>query len=85
MKYLGIKLRNIYKGDHKLIDVLIPIILRSEPQLQKKIDLLIKKKVKTGMYSPKLIQKTIEEHVEGLRQYGFNLNYLYIYNTSYIY
>ncbi|KAJ3413081.1 Fanconi anemia group D2 protein [Chytridiales sp. JEL 0842] len=53
----------------KVIDVLVLIIMRGEPNMQKKIDALLKKVVKAGYFSEKLLKRSIQDHSEGLKQY----------------
>ncbi|KAJ3240211.1 Fanconi anemia group D2 protein [Chytriomyces hyalinus] len=55
--------------DYKPIDIIVLLLLRSDGQVQKRVDLLIKTKIKKGLLSLDVLQTTIDSFFGGLQQY----------------
>ncbi|ORY40978.1 hypothetical protein BCR33DRAFT_719084 [Rhizoclosmatium globosum] len=55
--------------DHKPIDLIVMVLLRQDLQNQKKIDTLIKSKIKEGLMSPDLVTETFGQYFVGMQQY----------------
>ncbi|KAJ3138453.1 Fanconi anemia group D2 protein [Physocladia obscura] len=60
--------------NHLPIDLIVLTLLRSDLQIQKKVDALIKSKVKNSLISQKLVEISFKQFFSGLQQLGFFLN-----------
>ncbi|KAJ3390789.1 Fanconi anemia group D2 protein [Entophlyctis sp. JEL0112] len=59
--------KSVIEETHLPIDLIVLILLRQESQVQKKIDLVMRNKVKNSIFCPALIESTFDTFLNGLQ------------------